>query len=125
MSTEDHKQLVRRLVDIVNARDFDAIGAVASGQIAREAARWVGPFAASFPDFRMDVVEVIAEGDMVVGYFKCSGTHLGEWRGLPASGRRFEDIDEIYIFAVEDGRLSSAVAVVEDNLTRLRQLGLR
>jgi predicted ester cyclase len=126
MSTaEDNKQLVRRLVEIVNARDLEAIGEVASGQIAQEAARWVGPFAASFPDFRMAVVDVIAEADKVVGHFKCSGTHEGEWRGIPATGRRFEDVDEVYMFRVRDGKLDSALAVVEDNLTRMRQLGLQ
>ena len=125
MSTLDESRaLVLRLVEIVNGRDLDAIGEVATGQIAREATRWVGPFTASFPDFRMEVVDVIAEGDKVVGYFKCSGTHQGEWRGIAPTGRRFEDVDEVYIFRVEDGRLSSALAVVEDNLTRMRQLGL-
>ncbi len=123
-AAETNKQLVRRLVEIVNARELDAIEEVATGQIAREAARWVGPFARSFPDFRMELVDAIAEPDKVVGYFKCSGTHEGEWRGIPPSGRRFEDVDEVYIFRVEDGKLSSAVAVVEDNLTRMRQLGL-
>ncbi len=72
----------------------------------------------------MKVVDVIADADKVVGYFKCSGTHRGEWRGHPPTGRRFEDIDEVYIFRIEDGKLASAIAVVEDNLTRLRQLGL-
>ncbi|MGH2781956.1 MAG: ester cyclase, partial [Thermoleophilaceae bacterium] len=97
---------------------------VAAGPIAQEARRWIGPFVESFPDFRMDVVDVIAEDDKAVGHFKCSGTHQGEWRGHPASGRRFEDVDEIYVFRVEDGRLAGATAVVEDNLTRMRQLGL-
>jgi len=124
MTADDHKRLVRRLVQIVNERDFDSITEVATGQIASAARRWVGPFRDSFPDFRMEVVDVIAEGDKVVGYFKCSGTHEGEWRGHPPTGRRFEGIDEVYIFRVEDGKLGSALAVVEDNLTRLRQLGL-
>jgi predicted ester cyclase len=123
--TNDHtKRLVYRLVEIVNERDFDSIEEVATGQIASEARRWVGPFSESFPDFRMEVVEVIAEDDKAVGYFKCSGTHEGEWRGHAPTGRRFEAVDEVYIFRVEDGKLASALAVVEDNLTRLRQLGL-
>ena len=67
---------------------------------------------------------MIAEADKVVGYFKCSGTHQGEWRGIPATGRRFENVDEVYIFRVRDGKLTSVIAVVEDNLTRMRQLGL-
>jgi predicted ester cyclase len=88
MSGPEHNRgLVRRLVEIVNERRLDEIEHVASGQIAQEAARWVGPFAASFPDFRMEVVDVIAEDDKVVGYFKCSGTQEGEWRGKPPSGR--------------------------------------
>ena len=125
MTTDDHnKRLVHRLVEIVNERDFGSIDEVATGQIASEAKRWVGPFTESFPDFRMEVVDVLAESDKVVGYFKCSGTHQGEWRGHPPTGRRFEAVDEVYIFRVEDGKLASAVAVVEDNLTRLRQLGL-
>ena len=124
MASNDNKQLVHRLVRIVNEQDFDSIEEVASGQIARDARRWVGPFRDSFPDFHMEVIEVIAEDDKVVAYFKCSGTHQGEWRGHPPTGRRFEAVDEVYVFRVEDGKLASALAVVEDNLTRLQQLGL-
>jgi hypothetical protein len=42
---------------------------------------------------------------------------------VPATGRRFEQVDEVYIFKVRDGRLVSALGV-EDNLSRLRQLGI-
>jgi predicted ester cyclase len=120
----NNKRLVHRLVEIVNERNFDSIDEVASGEIASEARRWVGPFRDAFPDFQMQVVDLIAEDDKVVGYFKCSGTHRGEWRGHAPTGRRFEAIDEIYVFRVEDGKLASALVVVEDNLTRLRQLGI-
>jgi predicted ester cyclase len=124
MSREHNTRLVHRLIEIVNAGDLDALDEVATGEIAEEAQRWIGPFRESFPDFRMDVVDVIAEEEKVAGYFRCSGTHEGEWRGHAPTRRRFEGVDEVYIFAVEDGRLASALAVVEDNLTRLRQLGL-
>jgi predicted ester cyclase len=124
MSREHNAGLVHRLIEIVNAGDLDALDEVATGEIAEEARRWIGPFRESFPDFRMKVVDVIAAEDRVAGYFKCSGTHEGEWRGHAPTGRRFEGVDEVYIFAVENGRLSEALAVVEDNLTRLRQLGL-
>jgi predicted ester cyclase len=124
MSHEPNKRLVHRLVEIVNERDFDSIDEVATGQIASEARRWVGPFRESFPDFHMEVIDVLAEDDKVMGYFKCSGTHEGDWRGHPPTGRRFEDVDEVYIFRIEEGKLASALAVVEDNLTRLQQLGI-
>ena len=123
MSHDHNKRLVHRLIEIVNDRDFESIDEVATGQIATDARRWVGPFRDSFPDFQMELLDVIAEGDKVVGYFKCSGTHEGEWRGHAPTGRRFESVDEVYIFRVENGKLASALAVVEDNLTRLTQLG--
>lgn len=123
MSHDHNKRLVHRLIEIVNDRDFESIDEVATGQIATDARRWVGPFRDSFPDFQMELLDVIAEDDKVVGYFKCSGTHEGEWRGHAPTGRRFESVDEVYIFRVENGKLASALAVVEDNLTRLTQLG--
>ncbi|HYY22840.1 MAG TPA: ester cyclase, partial [Thermoleophilaceae bacterium] len=86
---------------------------------------WIGPFRGSFPDFRMEVQDLVAEDDKVVGHFKCSGTHRGEWRGNPPTGRRFEDVDDVYVFRVADGKLSAVTAVVEDNLTRMRQLGIQ
>jgi predicted ester cyclase len=118
------KALVRRLVDeVVNARDPGALDELAHPPVVEVARRWIDPFRASFPDFRMEVVELIAEGDKVVAHFRCSGTHLGDWLGRPPTGRRFEEVDEIYVFTLRDGRLASAV-VVEDNLSRARQLGL-
>ena len=55
----------------------------------------------------MEIVELVAENETVVGHFKCSGTHTGEWLGIPPTGRRFEGVDEIYIFHVKHGKLAS------------------
>ena len=124
MSAEDNKQLVRRLVnEAVGRRNLDVLDQIAAGEFAEIAKRWVSPFRSAFPDFEMEIVDLIAEDDRVAAHFKCSGTHRGEWLGLPPSGRRFEGVDEIYIFRVQDGKLVSALGV-EDNLTRLRQLGI-
>jgi RimJ/RimL family protein N-acetyltransferase/predicted ester cyclase len=123
-STEANKRLVRRFIeDVVMARNPDAVDELAAGEFARAAKRWVSPFQSAFPDFRMEVVDLIAEGDAVVGHFRCSGTHRAEWLGVPATGSRFEDVDEVYIFRIRDRRVVSALGV-EDNLTRLRQLGI-
>jgi steroid delta-isomerase-like uncharacterized protein len=115
---------VYRLIDeAVAQHKVDVLDDLASGEFAQLAKGWVQPFRSAFPDFAMKVVDLIAEDDRVVAHFKCSGTHHGEWLGVPATGRRFEDVDEIYIFRVRDGKLVSALGV-EDNLTRLRQLGI-
>jgi predicted ester cyclase len=124
MSPEDAKRLVRRLVDAVNRRDPELLGEIASGDFVETAERWTQPFRSAFPDFRMEIVSLIAEGETVVGHFRCSGTHEGEWLGLAPTGRKFRDIDEIYIFTIRTGRVASATGL-EDNLRRLRQLGMR
>jgi steroid delta-isomerase-like uncharacterized protein len=122
--SESNKRLVRRLVqEAVADRNLDVLDEIAAGEFAEIARRWVSPFRSAFPDFEMKIVDLVAEDEKVVANFKCSGTHRGEWLGVPATGRRFENVDEIYIFHVQDGRLVSAVGV-EDNLSRLRQLGI-
>src|SRR4051812_50216610 len=105
----ESRELVARLVEIVNAGEVERLEEVASGEVAAAARRWIGPFRESFPDFRMELVEAVAEPDKVAAYFKCSGTQEGEWQGRPPSGRRFEGVDEGYIFRVADGKLAGGV----------------
>ena len=96
MPSQENEELVRRLVDeVVNMRNPDALDELAEGQFAKLALRWISPFRSSFPDFRMEIVQFVAEDDKVVGHFKCSGTHRGDWLGFPPTGRRFENVDEI------------------------------
>jgi predicted ester cyclase len=119
------KAIVRRLVDeVMNARRLDVADALCTPAMARRWRAWVAPFQASFPDMRMEVVQLVGEGDTVVGRFRCSATHTGEWRGRPATGRRFENVDEVYFFTFEGGRIADAWGI-EDSLDRMRQLRLR
>ena len=121
---ERNRAAVRRLVaEVLNAGRLDAIDEIYAPALAGEAREWIAPFRASFPDVRMEVLELIAEGETVVGRFACSATHTGEWLGHPPTGRRFEAIDEVGIYRFRDGRIVSAWGI-EDNLTRLEQLGL-
>ena len=124
MTAEQNKLLVRRLVEeAVNPGNLAVLDEVAKGEFAEAARRWVGPFRDSFPDFRMEIVNLVADSEKVAAHFRCSGTHLGEWMGHPPTGRRFHDVDEIYIFRVNGGKLAGAFGV-EDNVGRMRQLGL-
>ena len=123
MTAEHNKLLVRRLVEeAVNPGNLEVLDEIAEGEFAATARRWIGPFRAS-TDFRMDIADMVAESQKVAAHFRCSGTHLREWMGYPPTGRRFQDVDEIYIFRVSAGKLAGAFGV-EDNLARMRQLGL-
>ena len=83
----------------------------------------MAPFLASFPDMRSEIVQLVTEEDTEVGRFTCSATHTGEWRGHAATGTRFVNVDEVYFFTFEDGRIAAAWGV-EDTLDRMHQLGL-
>jgi predicted ester cyclase len=120
----DPKSVVVRLIDeVLNEGRLELIDELYTPEMARGARRWITPFRESFPDVQMETVELIAEGEKVVGRFRCSATHLGPWRGHPPTGRRFERVDEVYIFRVRDGRITEAWGI-EDTRSRERQLGL-
>jgi len=120
----DPKSVVRRLIEeVMNAGRLDVVDELYTPDMAPAARRWIAPFRESFPDVQMEIVDLIAEGEKVVGRFRCSATNLGPWRGRPPTGRRFERVDEVYIYRVHDGRITEAWGL-EDNRSRERQLGL-
>ena len=122
MSVEANKRLVSTVVaDVVNNGDLDAIDRLYAPEIAGAARAWVAPFRESFPDVHMETVALVAEGDVVVGHFRCSGTHTGPWRGRPGTGRSFRDVREVYWFTVRDGRVVDWWGL-EDDDDRRRQL---
>jgi predicted ester cyclase len=123
--SEQNKAAVRRLVEeVLNAGRMEMVDALFAPALVADAKAWIAPFRASFPDVHMEVIDLIAENDKVVGRFTCSGTHLGEWLGHAPTGRRFEAINEVAIYRVRGGRIVESWGL-EDNLSRLKQLGLR
>jgi predicted ester cyclase len=101
------KALVRHPVDeVMNTGDLDRLDELYTPAMARAARRWIEPFSQAFPDCHMQIVQLVAEDDTVVGRFRCSGTHLGTWRGHEPTGRRFENIDEVCFSRIQNGRIA-------------------
>jgi predicted ester cyclase len=77
--SEPNKAVVRRLItEVLNGGHLEVIDELYAPEPAGAARRWITPFRASFPDVHMEIVELIAEGDKVVGRFTCSATHLDD-----------------------------------------------
>jgi predicted ester cyclase len=124
MAGESNKEAVRRFVsEAVNNGHDEVIDELVAPEMTSRVREWFGAFRRSFPDVHMELVELIAEDDTVVGRFACSATHLGEWRGHAPTNRRFENVDEVYFFRFEGGRIAG-VWGLEDSLDRFTQLGL-
>ncbi|WP_410601251.1 ester cyclase [Amycolatopsis sp. lyj-90] len=75
----------------------------------------------AFPDLRVTLEDVLEDGDKLVCRNTVTGTHQGEYRGLPATGKTVS-YNEIFIFRFAGGRIAEIWGVV-DVLTQLRQLG--
>ena len=84
--------------------------------IARNAAAWC----TVFPDTRVTVDDVIAEGDRVVARWTMTATHQGEWRGVPATGQpiRFRGVD---IYRIVEGKVAE-IWNFRDDLGLFQQL---
>jgi predicted ester cyclase len=117
------KTLVRRLVDeVINQGDLGVVDELFAPELAALARQAFTAFRSAFPNWREEIVDLIAEEDKVVARFRCSGTQQGPFMGFPATGRR-QEVDEVYILRVKDGRVVDFWGL-EDNWSRLQQLGL-
>ena len=120
--SEENKAMVRRMVEGINAGDIDAtVDELFAPRAARRVKRLFTSFRSAFPDWREEIVELVAEGNTVAGRFRCSGTHRGEFLGEAPTGKRME-VEEVF-FRVDDGKFVDFWAL-EDSMSRMRQLGL-
>jgi steroid delta-isomerase-like uncharacterized protein len=76
----------------------------------------------AFPDLHVANDDLIAEDDKVVIRNTVTGTHLGEYRGVPPTGKSVS-YNEMFIFRFADGRIAEMWGVV-DVYAQLRQLGM-
>ena len=121
--SEENKAMVQHLVEAINAGEEDAaVEELFVPSAARRVRRLFAEFRSAFPDWHEEIVQLVAEGNMVAGRFKCSGTHRGAFLGEAPTGKRME-VDEVFFLRVEDGKFVYFWGL-EDSLNRLRQLGL-
>jgi steroid delta-isomerase-like uncharacterized protein len=71
---------------------------------------------------RFTIEDVIQTGEKLVVRWTNSGTHVGEFLGIPATNKSFS-VSGIDIYRLEDGKLAEHWHVI-DQLAMLQQLGL-
>jgi len=67
----------------------------------------------AFPDLRVTVEDLIAEGDRVAARLRFRGTHLGELDGIAPTGRQV-DCTGIVISRIEEGKIAEDWASFDD-----------
>jgi steroid delta-isomerase-like uncharacterized protein len=76
----------------------------------------------AFPDFRFDVARLHHADEAIVVEGVFQGTHLGTWRGLPATGRRVS-FPMVIVFPFDGDRMLGE-RLFFDLGTAFRQLGV-
>lgn len=131
----ENKALVRNFVDAGNSRDYVHLDELVSENFIRHCQatpdldihsrdqfkEFIRNDAAVFPDSRVTVQHIIAEGDFVAIWAQYSGTQEGQMGPFGPSHKRMT-IDFGAVFRVESAKLAE-LWVTWDNLAALTQLG--
>jgi steroid delta-isomerase-like uncharacterized protein len=132
---EANKELVQRFTDVCNEADWDALSPLVAEDFKRHSAatgadissldEYIGlqkTFMATFPDQKITLDQLLAEGEFVATRATYSGTHSGAMGESQAAGKS-ASIPFLAVFRVESGKLAE-MWVEWDNLAMLSQLGL-
>lgn len=131
-----NKEVINRFIEeVINQRNFAAMEEfVAEDFIEHVPLPGQGPGRAglqyavkllttAFPDLHWVADEQIAEGDTVVTRFTWTGTHAGEFLGIPATGKKVA-VWGVVIDVVRDGWFCES-RIIMDLPSLLQQLGVQ
>ena len=131
----DHAATLRRLYDLLNAGNIDGFGELLSDDfVEHEETPGLAPtkegvktffrmYRAAFPDLHMHAEDVLSSGDKAVARVRATGTHRGEFMGMPATGKRV-DVQLIDIMRFGDDGLVREHWGVIDAMAMMQQLGV-
>ncbi|HXG77570.1 MAG TPA: ester cyclase [Gaiellaceae bacterium] len=103
--SDEHKDLVRRYYEqVINGRDLDAVEVFfADAHVVEGVRRGCFAYFEAFPDLHVSLDELVAEGDRVFVRSTMTGTHDGEYKGIPPTGRNVA-AETAEVFRIADGR---------------------
>jgi steroid delta-isomerase-like uncharacterized protein len=133
MGAEQSRQLAARLYERLNSGDISSVAELVTPDYVEHdplpgqgtgrdgiVSRFAMLASGLAPHYTVE--DIIAEDDKVVVRWTNAGTHVGEFAGIPATGRPFT-IAGIDVYRVSDGLLAEHWHVI-DQLALLGQLGL-
>lgn len=134
--SEENKAVVRRFHEgLVNRRDLSVADELVAPTYVYHAPglpmeirgpegikNLLSVYTAGFPDVSVEVHELVAENDKVAARLSYSGTHRGDFQGIPPTGRQFS-ITSISLCRLSGGKIVEEWEI-PDNMRMLQQLGI-
>lgn len=133
--SEQNKTVVRRIVEEHwNNRNAALVSELFASNVSLEtpdgvltglegASFLLQAYATAFPDFRLIIDDLLADGNQVVLRWTFTGTHRGPIAGIPASGRQVRVPRGIGIFRIHAGKVDNGY-LAWDKYALLQQLGV-
>jgi predicted ester cyclase len=135
MSLEENKDIIRRFCDeAVNKRNLSVVDELIAADYI-DHVTGVGDVSGSegmkqhlvmgftaFPDLRITIEDIVAEGDRVVSRITNSGTHKGDLMGIAQTGK-YVTWESMSIDRIADGKCIEGWEVA-DHLGLMQQLGV-
>jgi steroid delta-isomerase-like uncharacterized protein len=130
---DDAKSLIRRLYDEVGAGNLAVIDELVADDFVEHEAfpgleptkegvkRFFAMLRSAFPDLRMDVREILADGDLVCARVVATGTHRGDFMGMASSGSHIE-VQVFDMVRIHDGRVTEHWGLM-DAMSMMQQIG--
>jgi steroid delta-isomerase-like uncharacterized protein len=132
---QDNSAIVRRFIEeTINQGQIDSVGQFVWEDVTEQVPfPGQGPgleglkdvlrgMRAAFPDLYFSVEEQIADGDKVLTRFEWTGTHQGEFLGVPATGRSVR-VWGMVVDRLQAGRIKDT-RIIMDALGLMMQLGV-
>lgn len=136
MTGEQARELLRRyLSEVWDAGDVEAVRRFAGPGFRRHLSPTLPPLdldgqltrlrgiRQAFPDIAVALEDVVAEGDRIAFRSTLTGTHQGEFAGIPATGQRVA-VTLVDVIRVDDGLIAEQWGG-PDVFDMLRQVGAR
>jgi steroid delta-isomerase-like uncharacterized protein len=130
---EDTKALLRRFYAEVSAGNLTVIDeTIADDFIEHEEFPGIEPnkegvkqffalFRSAFPDLKLEAHEIVVESDLLCARATFSGTHQGEFMGMPPTGKQIK-VEGFDMVRFRDGLVTEHWGLM-DAMTMMQQLG--
>ncbi len=117
MSAEENKAIVRQFIErvanqgnldrtfeFISPELVDHAGAAGQAPGIENSMRAASLFRSAFPPWRSEIEDMFSEGDQVVFRGTSSGTHQGEFMGIPPTGKQIS-MSGVHIMRLSNGKV--------------------
>lgn len=123
MDSDENKAIAQRCIDAINRQDVAAMTEVLSPKWAEEFTAMFPGVNARWPGHHIEVADMLAEGEQVWCRLRTSALGQGEWMGLPATGKPWNNTGIWYLRIAGDKIVE--LEGLFDELNLIRQYGGR